>query len=81
MPTHGVVVLIVPYAATINTTHRYTLDFVEASDDGLFEDDVYAARLDKEAAAVKVVMVVGTEQRQSDATNTTITPTAMAPGY
>lgn len=34
--------------------HRYTLQFIEASDDGLFEDEVYAARLDKEAAAVKV---------------------------
>lgn len=33
---------------------RYSLHFIEASDDGLFDDDVYAARLDKEAAAVKV---------------------------
>lgn len=56
---------------------RYSLQFIEASDDGLFEDDVYAARLDKEAAAVKVCPVCATTQLQLSHSNGTTTPTSL----
>jgi hypothetical protein len=48
-----VFLLVTPHAPhTNNHTNRFSLTFLSSSDEGVFEPDVYAARLDKEAGSL-----------------------------